>query len=235
VEWIQSDGKRELGSALETLPLTEAYGRFLAEKYPPTKKRKVESDHTPRPSSATSNRIIKPQSTQHPEPEGQSIPPPNVPQDPTDPERPPSTRSTLTEDVSTDPTSSAKPSIAPPLHFYLLRPHTTSSSRVLIPLPPSSTLADTLQHRVILEFPTIYTLPQAPDRLPDGYMLESDFLGLSKKEDEEMEELLAVLPAGSLDHGDVVGLGAHPDTNIGRPDLDDRKILDVLRRDLGAA
>jgi len=66
-------------------------------------------------------------------------------------------------------------------------------------------------------------------------MLESDFLGLSKKEDEEIEELLAVLPTGSLDHGDVVGAGAHLDTNVGRPDLDERKVLDVLRRDLSAA
>lgn len=233
MEWIQSDGKRELGSALETLPLTEAYSRFLAEKHPPTKKRKLDSDHTAGPPSATYGPIIKPQSSQHPELERQPAPDPTPARDVG--ERPPSTHPILREDVSTVPSPSDNPSIVPPLHFYLLRPHTPSSSRVLVPLSPSSTLAELLKNRVILEFPTIITLSQPPDRLPDGYMLESEFLGLSKNENEEIEGLLAVLPAGSLDRGDVVGWGSHTDTKVGHSDLDDRKILDVLRGDLGAA
>lgn len=236
MEWIQSDGKRELGNALETLPLTEAYARFLSEKHPPTKKRKLDSDHTAGPPSATCGPISKPQLFQHPELERQPAPEPTPAQGiPTNGDRQPSTHSIHNEDASTALSPSEKPSITPPLHFYLRRPHTPSSSRVVIPLPPSSTLAEILRNRVVLEFPTIYTLSQPPNRLPDGYMLESEFLGLSKKEDEEIEELLAVLPTGSLDRGDVVGWGSHTDTKVGQSDLDDRKILDVLRRDLGAA
>lgn len=49
-----------------------------------------------------------------------------------------------------------------------------------------------------------------------------------------MDELLAILPAGSLDRGNVVGLDDHADADGGQPNLDDRKILDVLRKDLGA-
>ena len=87
---------------------------------------------------------------------------------------------------------------------------------------------------MVLEFPTLYALSKAPYDLPDGFMLESEFLGLSKREEEEMDELLAALPAGSLDYGKAMGSGAHAGADIGKPNIDDRKILDVLRRDLGA-
>lgn len=237
MEWIQSDGKRELGSVLETLPLTEAYDRFLREKYPPTKRRKLDADHKPASSSVTCGSISKTQSTQPSERERQPAPPPTPPQDPpSGPETPPSTHSipTTTDEPPAHLSQIDTTSVTAPFHFYLLRPHTPSSSRVLIPLSPSSTLSECLKRRVILEFPTLYALPQAPDRLPNGYMLDSEFLGHSEKEAEELRALLSVLPAQSLNYEDRMDAGAQAGADVRGPDLDDRKIRDVLQRDLGA-
>ncbi|KAK5004896.1 Box C/D snoRNA accumulation, partial [Cryomyces antarcticus] len=43
----------------------------------------------------------------------------------------------------------------PEPHFYLVKPYTSTSRRVLIPLPSSATLAHSLRGQVVLEFPTI--------------------------------------------------------------------------------
>lgn len=82
-------------------------------------------------------------------------------------------------------------------YFYLLRTYTPSSyGRVLTPLHPDWTLKTVLRNRVVLEFPTIYVLPMAPNSLPEGFMLESHFFAAQKRgpvrddsdEDTDMEE-----------------------------------------------
>lgn len=222
---------------METLPLTEAYARFLREKCPPTKKRKLDADHKPASASVTCGAITKTQSTQPSERKRQPAPPPTPSQGrPSGPDIPPSTHSipTTTDEPPADLFPVDITSVTSPIHFYLLRPHTPSSCRVLIPLSPSSTLSECLRRRVILEFPTLYALPQAPDRLPNGYMLDSEFLGHSEKEAEELRALLSVLPAQSLNYEDHTDAGAQTGADVRGPDLDDRKIRDVLQRDLGA-
>ena len=126
--------------------------------------------------------------------------------------------------------SEIPPNIAQP-YFYLLRVHTPSSSRVLIPISPESSLDSSLHKRVIIEFPTIYVLSNPPDKLPNGLMLEEDFLGHSEKESKELEALLAEakVQREDLSDGEVdePGEGIQPDhIRI------DKKVTDVLEQDL---
>jgi len=239
---VHNNGKKELGSCLETLPLTEAYARFLADKQTSTKKRKLDADQNPTPPSTTTRSTAQPQSSHAPADEQQPAPPPPPPksedpqytESPPKPKDPPHTPPLPTEKPSPPPPPAPTGPTTPTLHFYLLRPHTPSSSHVLIPLPRTTTLSSCLQHRVILEFPTIYTLPHAPRSLPGGFILESEFLGHSKEEAEEIEELLSTVrtPLGPA-YGEHEAEDAR--TRGAQAGLDDRKILDVLRKDLGGA
>ncbi|KAI9794342.1 MAG: hypothetical protein M1816_005411 [Peltula sp. TS41687] len=72
-------------------------------------------------------------------------------------------------------------------HFYLLRPLTSTSSRVLIPMSPTSSIADCLRERVVLEFPTFYVLPYPSDALPSGCVTETQYLGPTNRERENQE------------------------------------------------
>lgn len=110
----------------------------------------------------------------------------------------------------------------PTLNFYLHRPHTPSSQpTILIPLPPSETLSSALRGRVVLEFPTIYVLNESIDNLRAGFVTEEEYLKAQKKEDlvfktdgvEDEEE---------LEEGEIDVEG-----------IDEKKVLEVLRRDLG--
>ncbi|KAI9834179.1 MAG: hypothetical protein M1826_005290 [Phylliscum demangeonii] len=75
------------------------------------------------------------------------------------------------------PTSSpTAPAIGRTSYFYLLRPHTPLPTRVVIPLSPQSTIADSLYERLVLEYPTFYVLPSPPDALPDGFLTEECYL-----------------------------------------------------------
>lgn len=60
-------------------------------------------------------------------------------------------------------------------HYYLVKPRTMGSSKVLIPLFPNDVLSECLKSRAVLEFPTIQVLPWVPGQLPAGYQLEEDY------------------------------------------------------------
>ncbi|TKA80925.1 hypothetical protein B0A49_00938 [Cryomyces minteri] len=114
----------------------------------------------------------------------------------------------------------------PEPHFYLVKPYTSTSRRVLIPLSSSATLADSLRGQVVLEFPTIQLLPHPSHALPSNFMLEAEYLGESKREEQELDELLKhVQPLG--DEGEGVGGGAGSDV------VPDREIIEMLRKDVG--
>ncbi|KAI9843517.1 MAG: hypothetical protein M1837_006271 [Sclerophora amabilis] len=119
----------------------------------------------------------------------------------------------------------------PQMHFYLQRPHTAGRSRVLIPLPPSSPLSDSLRGHVVLEFPTIYALPHPPSSLPQGFQSESQYLGYSNEQDEPK----TIIPAISS-----TATPAKPETQEGgiraadAAVVDNKKLLDVVLQDLGS-
>jgi hypothetical protein len=72
-------------------------------------------------------------------------------------------------------------------HYYLVKPRTHCTQKVLIPLSPFDTLSKCLHQQVILEFPSIEVLSKPPSELPSNYILENDYLGKFKTEQMDMK------------------------------------------------
>lgn len=109
------------------------------------------------------------------------------------------------------------------LRFYLLRPGTSTSAKVLIPLDAEASLTQNLQDRTVLEYPTIYGLSSNSDELPEGFLTEEQYLRMRKREDGELREALdkaGPLPS-PIQQSDSVG-----------SDVDPQRVLDMLKRDV---
>ncbi|KAL2862189.1 zinc finger HIT domain-containing protein [Aspergillus lucknowensis] len=115
------------------------------------------------------------------------------------------------------------------LFFYLHRPRTATKQPVLSPLAVDTTLTDALRGRVVLEFPTIYVLQKPleedrPEEEKSKFMLEGEYLRTHQDTEAEGDE-------GS-EYTDTQPLFGVVDI----PDLDEGKVLEVLKKDLvGAA
>jgi hypothetical protein len=72
-------------------------------------------------------------------------------------------------------------------HYYLVKPRTGSTQKVLIPLSPFDTLSKCLNQQVILEFPSIEVSSKPPSELPSDCILEKDHLGKFKTEQVDMK------------------------------------------------
>lgn len=70
------------------------------------------------------------------------------------------------------PLLSSTPRYDPSNHYYLHIPLTASKYPILAPLSPTTTLSYALQHRTVIEYPTIYVLSETPDNLPASFQLE---------------------------------------------------------------
>jgi hypothetical protein len=117
--------------------------------------------------------------------------------------------------------------------YFLLRPRTSTSRHVLIPLTSSHTLAESLHGRTVLEFPTIYVFPTSVQGLPEEFMLEEEYVRLEGEEQKEFDELMKELDPDilrRLKEGDGI---SQSDRGAGEEEIDDKKILDVLKQDLG--
>ena len=112
------------------------------------------------------------------------------------------------------------------LHFYLLHPCTPSPTRVLIPLTPTSTLASSLQNRVVLEFPTIYALRYAPEELPTGFFTQEEYFRNTGG------PMSTGLVEATLHHEPVAPAAADHKV-FASEGLDAGRLLDVLKQDLG--
>lgn len=122
--------------------------------------------------------------------------------------------------------------IAPKQAFYLLRPRTSCTRTVLIPLSPNATLADSLRGRTVLEFPTIYMFPEATTPPDDVFMMEDAYVQQERDEQAELENALKAVDPETLRALEKSEGGADKGEEEG--DIDGNKILDVLKRDLGA-
>jgi hypothetical protein len=121
------------------------------------------------------------------------------------------------EDESTDAPA--------PEHFYLLRPFTASKSIVLTPIDASKSLTECLKEQTVLEFPTIYVLPDEPHSLPDGLLLAEQYEKAQKAEEAEVD---ALVQRTNQSTG-----GALNATREEEKPLDANSILDMLKRDVG--
>jgi hypothetical protein len=112
-----------------------------------------------------------------------------------------------------------------PEYFYLLRPFTASKSIVLTPIDSSKSLTECLQGQTVLEFPTIYVLPDEPDSLPTGFLLAEQYEKVQKAEEVEVDDLMQRTNQST---GGALTASREED----KP-LDANSILDMLKRDVG--
>ncbi|KAF2691024.1 hypothetical protein K458DRAFT_438734 [Lentithecium fluviatile CBS 122367] len=113
--------------------------------------------------------------------------------------------------------------------FYLLRPRTSSSRQVLIPLDLDATLADCLRGHTVLEFPTIYAFSVPSQPPPEDFILEREYLVEEGEQQKEFEDLIKDMNPRTLR-----ALKASDDDNNASEEIDSKAILDVLKQDLGA-
>ncbi|KAH0166386.1 hypothetical protein KCU67_g4331, partial [Aureobasidium melanogenum] len=128
------------------------------------------------------------------------------------------------------------------------KPHTSSTSTVLIPLDPTATLTTALHQKHVLEFPTIYAFNSSPsaqthalevqatkvatDILPQGFITVQQYNEQRSAEDKELMGLMESIPEGqrkiALDGG-IFGGGEGKEETV-----DEKQILEVLQRDADA-
>jgi hypothetical protein len=113
-------------------------------------------------------------------------------------------------------------------NFYLLRPRTSSNRRVLVPLTPSDTLGDALRGCTVEEFPTIFYFASTMSELPQNFMLDEDYRKEEGEQQREFEELMK-----DVDPEILKRLKDDGTSNTADEEVDSKKILDVLRQDLG--
>ncbi|RAK95052.1 zinc finger HIT domain-containing protein [Aspergillus ibericus CBS 121593] len=203
VEWIMGNEKR-LRSCHETSTIADSYDRMF-----PRPKEIAEQNQTEKPeqelTGEASDSAQDPASTDTTQPTNT----PDVQTD-TQPE---------TADATTADTLPATPHRD--VYFYLHRPRTATKQPVLIPLSPELTITAALCDHTVLEFPTIYVLPDSPDALhaqDSKYLLEEDYLRTHQSADDTSEDAAedTQLPPGAIDLGGV----------------DEKKVLEVLQKDL---
>ncbi|KAL1886628.1 hypothetical protein Plec18167_000560 [Paecilomyces lecythidis] len=251
VEWIAPDGQKIKRNCSETCTIVEAYDRI----WPPPKEEKQARDaHVTEPTAHTiadagsqaeqtqehgsgaraeeqkdgdATHDIDKNDTQATE----ATSPPNA-----EPSEPPTAETPQLESGTKNQSQSLPASLTHRgLYFYLHRPRTATKQTILIPLQPSDTLTTSLRNRTVLEFPTVYVLPQSPQSLSQTqkdkeeqvadcqFLLEEDYLriygpppeeGSKSSEESEEEEV------------------ANDSAMAGLPDVDEKKVLEVLQRDL---
>lgn len=113
--------------------------------------------------------------------------------------------------------------------FYLLRPRTSSSRRVLVPLTPSDVLGDALRGQTVEEFPTVYYFPAVTTELPSEFMLDEDYRKEEGEQQREFDELMK-----DVDPEILRRLKNDSMNNHVAEEVDSKRILDVLKQDLGS-
>jgi hypothetical protein len=125
-----------------------------------------------------------------------------------------------------------KPGIADDMgnYFYLVKPHTSGAQRVLIPLSPTDALQQSLRNQTVLEFPTVQVLSHPPDALPSLFILEEIYLDKFKKQQDEMQRLVAEVEEPKLEKTRTEHIHSTIDPI---PNASD--ILATLERDIGGS
>lgn len=113
--------------------------------------------------------------------------------------------------------------------FYLFRPRTSSARRVLIPITSSSTLGEILRGNTVEEFPTIHYFSSREPKLPEDFVLDEQYRQEEGEQQRELEELMRDVDPEILKRlkEDETGSSKRGE------EVDSKKILDVLKQDLG--
>lgn len=222
VEWISATAEKTIRNALETYPICEAYDRAFPlprQDRPSTEVKKETEASQEEPSTEE-----KPMTTEVPD-----APAPTTTTTDTQPTNPPNQESTQQPTAETEEQNPTLP-ITPHrnLYFYLHRPRTATKKPVLVPLPPLAKLASVLRGRTVLEFPSIYALPDSPETIlaakeSSPFILEEEYLCTATPEElGEIGEATESEQEGTTNDVSGVDLGH----------VDERKVLEVLKQDL---
>jgi hypothetical protein len=248
VEWIHADRRRSVCTVSERTPIEQAYRSLIREQLPnPSKKRKrtakeSKSIEQATPITAGEGRIehvsvsdeIKHPGVEADGEEAQPTPSGRRGARENDEPAPGGPKPDADVEDALHPSASVhvpvSESIPTRYRYFLLRPRTNTSRHVLIPISPSTTLNECLRGRTVLEFPTIYVLTDAPDALPEVYMLEEEYIKQENEDQKEFEALMKDVKPEDLRAMISANGGADADEEV-----DSAKILDVLKQDLGAA
>ncbi|KAG9856323.1 hypothetical protein KCU98_g1493, partial [Aureobasidium melanogenum] len=263
VEWVV-EGEKRVVEVDESRTIEEAYKELVLEKERENKKRKRTQEDA---GVKMQKQKVQPEKSDAEESKTQSAEGVTAqPETTTETEGAttndapiaPSTEETTAEDASQNeqlPPSEDSISIRETTHFYLHKPHTSSTSTVLIPLDPTATLTTALNQKHVLEFPTIYAFTSAsatqkpaleaqPTKdisgeikeetydLPQGLITVKQYNEQRSAEDKELMGLMESIPAGqrkiALDGG-IFGGGEEKEETV-----DEKQILEVLQRDADA-
>jgi hypothetical protein len=175
VEWIPTSGEKMVCNSLEMRTLAQAYdGVYPIPKeerpnWDPNRGQKGEQQNSStaheQKDTTTSDAVAPTTESTDAAPEIQ--PASKLAETPTSP--------------AEEPTPDAPITPHRGVYFYLHRPRTTTKKPVLIPIPPHTTLANALRERTVLEFPTLYVLPDSAESLSANeeesqFILEKDYL-----------------------------------------------------------
>lgn len=90
-------------------------------------------------------------------------------------------------------------------------------------------LGDALRGQMVEEFPTVYYFPAANPELPPEFMLDEDYRKEEGEQQREFEELMKDVDPGILSRLKDDSL----DSKVAE-EVDSKRILDVLKQDLGS-
>ncbi|RAH65425.1 zinc finger HIT domain-containing protein [Aspergillus aculeatinus CBS 121060] len=237
VEWIGETGEKRTRNCRDSVPIALSYDRAFPLS---REEREKEKEQTQKQTQNQEQGEDQGQAQQHELPSSIAE---NVAQQPEDiPSAITTTTESSTTAASTAPTARTDEPHPPTttsskqeethaifphrnVYFYLHRPRTATKQPVLIPLAPSMTLTAALRGHTVLEFPTIYVLPDSPAALraqgsDARYLLEDEYIRTHAPVDEDSaspteSEVDQPAPAG-IDLGNV----------------DEKKVLEVLKKDL---
>lgn len=246
MEWIAPDGEKKIRTCLESCRVAEAYDRFyplpkeernkdqVQDQGQPPEQEQVQEQEQAQEQEQKQDDNQQPQTESEPRPTTETNFQPAEQEQPVQPkqdETQPEQSKTYPEPSDPSPSDSQESEIIPhrDVYFYLHRPRTATKQPVLIPLPPAATFISALHKRTVLEFPTVYVLPDSPDALRATnkenalFRLEEEYIQTEKPgEDGEF---------GGLDGEGAQGIDdSMPSVDLGQ--VDEKKVLEVLKQDL---
>lgn len=222
MEWISAAGEKTIRNALETYPIAEAYDRAFP----------VPRQDRPSTEVKKETEVSQEETSTEQEPTTTEMPDASAPTttttetQPAHPPKPETSQQPTTQTKDQDPTLPITPHRN--LYFYLHRPRTTTKKPVLVPLPPLAKLASVLRGRTVLEFPSIYALPDSPETIlvakeTSPFILEEEYLRTATPEElGETGKATESEQEGTTNDVSGVDLGG----------LDEKKVLEVLKQDL---
>jgi hypothetical protein len=239
VEWVV-EGEKRIAEVDESRTLEEAYRELMVEKERESKKRKRTQDDAAAKAQKQKVQTEKPE-VEEMQVEAATAGSGTALESEGATKEIPTIAPSADEAETTDAPQEQQPSeeAAPPqetTHFYLHKPHTSSTNTVLIPLTASSTLTTALHQKHVLEFPTIYafttTSAETANSLPQGFITLEQYTQHITDDDKELEGLMSSMPEGQRKLPLDGGIFGGPEEK--REQVDEKEVLKMLQRDADA-